>query len=216
MNAAVNLIVRNEEHRLPTLLPYLKEYFEEIIVVDQESIDRTVEVCHDLDVDVISDKPTGYADSSRQLALDNTKADWVFTVDADEIPVIHFLNELEYNIQEPNIDGYYHHMGFFLVEDYSFLQPGILIDLKYQTFDDNPNFQYHNYSSSPNHCRLCKKEALQINPKVHGGIGPKDGSNLKIRHQCCVLQVKTVAEQDRDAQRYTAVDCGYYDPDKYL
>ena len=66
---SLNMVVRNESKRLSVLLPLVKPYFNEIVIIDQQSTDNTVEVAKQFTDKVFTDIPTGYSESSRQLAI---------------------------------------------------------------------------------------------------------------------------------------------------
>jgi len=76
------LIVRDEEAQLPDALASLA-WADEILVVDSESTDRTVEVARAHGARVLVRTFTDFADQ-RNFAIDQLDTDWVFGLDADE------------------------------------------------------------------------------------------------------------------------------------
>src|SRR5882672_7460839 len=77
------LIVKNEARDLPACLDSLKGLADEFVVVDDESSDRTPELCRERGAKVFSKKLDGYG-SQKQYALEHCTGDWAFSIDADE------------------------------------------------------------------------------------------------------------------------------------
>src|SRR6267378_2454874 len=77
------LIVKNEARDLPACLDSLKGLADELVVVDDESSDRTAELARERGARVFSRKLDGYG-SQKQYALERCSGDWVLSIDADE------------------------------------------------------------------------------------------------------------------------------------
>jgi len=86
------LCVKNEIKNLPHSLPLLQKYFNEVIVVDSNSVDGTADFFSTHQFTWNKQYP-----KKRQWILDNitTKHDWVFMVDADEIVTDEFIAGLQ-------------------------------------------------------------------------------------------------------------------------
>ena len=76
------VITRNEEARLPTCLASLA-WADEVVVVDAESTDRTVEIARGVTDRVVVRPWPGFA-AQKNFAADQAQGDWVLSVDADE------------------------------------------------------------------------------------------------------------------------------------
>jgi glycosyltransferase involved in cell wall biosynthesis len=76
------VITRNEEERLPSCLGSLT-WADEIVVVDAESTDRTVEVAREFTDRVVVRPWPGFA-AQKNFAAAQARGDWVLSVDADE------------------------------------------------------------------------------------------------------------------------------------
>ena len=74
----------NEEKNLPLAIASVKGFADEIVVVDMESSDRTVEVAKRLGAKVFSHKKVGYVEPARNYAVSKAKGNYVFILDADE------------------------------------------------------------------------------------------------------------------------------------
>jgi GT2 family glycosyltransferase/tetratricopeptide (TPR) repeat protein len=83
------LMVKNEEKHLPNCLAHVSTYVDEIVVLDHESTDRTVDICRSFPkvVDIQTEHSPLHDGRFRnrllQMALAR-KPDWVLTLDADE------------------------------------------------------------------------------------------------------------------------------------
>ncbi len=82
---SVLIVTRNEEKNLARCLASL-ERFDEILVVDSNSVDKTAEIARSFNVPVINFSWNGAYPKKRQWCLDTLplKHDWVFFIDADE------------------------------------------------------------------------------------------------------------------------------------
>ena len=87
--------VRNEEKNLPHMLPLLKD-FDEVIVVDSQSTDRTQEIVKDFGYRLVEFEWNGHFPKKRNWTLRNVpiKNEWVFFLDADEYLTQDFLKGL--------------------------------------------------------------------------------------------------------------------------
>ena len=85
----------NEESRLAACLGALRN-FDEVIVVDSGSTDRTAEIAREHGAILIGFRWNGQYPKKRQWCLDHleTRHEWVFFVDADEIVTAGLVNEL--------------------------------------------------------------------------------------------------------------------------
>lgn len=83
--AAITAIVhtRNEERNLPDALRSL-DWVDDVLVVDMESEDRTVEIAREHGAEVLTVANVGYVEPARNLALETASGDWVLVLDADE------------------------------------------------------------------------------------------------------------------------------------
>ena len=77
------LIVKNEARDLPGCLDSLKGLSDELVVVDDLSSDRTVDIARERGAKIFSRKLDGYG-SQKQYALEHCTGDWVLSIDADE------------------------------------------------------------------------------------------------------------------------------------
>ena len=104
---SVIICTKNEEANLPHSLPPLIKNFEQVIVVDSNSTDKTVEIAKDGGAEIVNFTWDGQYPKKRQWCLKNLdlKHNWVLMIDADEI----ITNDVIAEIQSLSwdADGYF-------------------------------------------------------------------------------------------------------------
>ncbi len=83
MKLSFCLIVKNEENNLPRCLKSIRELADEIVIVDTDSTDRTVQIARDFGAVVYSEEWKGYGEQ-KNSAAQKASNPWVFSIDADE------------------------------------------------------------------------------------------------------------------------------------
>lgn len=84
MSISVVINTRNEEKNLPRALASVKSLADEVVVVDMESTDKTVDIARKAGAKVFKHKPAGYVEPARNYAIKKTAGEWIFILDADE------------------------------------------------------------------------------------------------------------------------------------
>ncbi len=110
----------NEEDNIRACLDTLR-FADEIVVVDNESVDRTVELAEKAGARVLKYPGAyGYPEPARVYGLTQLQGDWVFILDADERVTPELQDELlRMKTQSNAYDGYWipirnHHFGRWL------------------------------------------------------------------------------------------------------
>lgn len=82
---SVAIATYNEEENIGVCLEAVKDWVDEIIVVDGSSTDKTVEIAEKYGAKVVitTNKPMFHI--NKQMAIDKTKGNWILQLDADEI-----------------------------------------------------------------------------------------------------------------------------------
>lgn len=81
---SVVINTRNEERNLQRAMNSVGGLADEIVVVDMESEDTTVQIAKRAGAKVYSHEPTGYVEPARNFALSKATGDWILVLDADE------------------------------------------------------------------------------------------------------------------------------------
>lgn len=113
---SVIIPVKNEEKMLPLCLERLGR-FDEVLVIDSNSTDRTKQIAQDAGAIVIDFDWNGEFPKKRNWVLMNTelKNDWVLFIDADELVSEAFCEEAFRAIQTQSHAGYWlNYTNYFL------------------------------------------------------------------------------------------------------
>ncbi len=79
------MIVKNEERVIGECLDSVKGQFDEVIVVDTGSTDRTREICKDHGVTLRDFKWVDSFSAARNESMRDAKGEWIFWMDADDV-----------------------------------------------------------------------------------------------------------------------------------
>jgi glycosyltransferase involved in cell wall biosynthesis len=82
---AVVIPSRNSEKKIPNCLNSVKDWGDEIIVLDSESTDKTIEIAKSFNAEVITCPFLGNWAKKRNLGADRAKSDWILSIDTDEV-----------------------------------------------------------------------------------------------------------------------------------
>lgn len=105
---SVIIPVRNEAKNLPRCLQSLRDAGE-VVVVDSQSTDATVEIAREFGAQVVQFHYQGGWPKKRQWAMDTVPLayDWILLLDADEVLTPELTTEIHRAIQSTEINGYY-------------------------------------------------------------------------------------------------------------
>jgi glycosyltransferase involved in cell wall biosynthesis len=102
---SVAIITNNEEENIKGALESVKD-FEDIVVVDSFSEDRTVEICKKYTQRVYQHEWQGFA-KQKQMAVDYAEKQWVLILDADERVTRELRSEIVEKIENSSVGGFY-------------------------------------------------------------------------------------------------------------
>lgn len=105
VSVSVAIITKNEEQNIEDALRSV-DGFEDIVVVDNFSNDRTVEICRKYTERVYQHPWHGYA-RQKQIAIDYANKEWVLILDADERITLDLRREIMENISTTDCNGFY-------------------------------------------------------------------------------------------------------------
>lgn len=100
------MIVKDEEEFLATCLRSIKDYADEIIIVDTGSKDRTVEIAESFGAKVYHHPWENNFSKHRNQSIAYATGDWIFVIDADE-EVVHWDNRIEAVLKNKDVDSVY-------------------------------------------------------------------------------------------------------------
>lgn len=100
------VLTKNEEKNIVDCLDSLS-FCDEIIVVDDKSQDRTVEIAKSYNANVFVHSLGDNFSSQRNYGLEKAKNEWVLFIDADERVSSILAKEISYKISENKKEGFY-------------------------------------------------------------------------------------------------------------
>ncbi len=98
------ILAKNEEKNLKELIPTLS-FCDEILVVDNDSSDKTSEVAKKLGAQVLHDSSTSFS-VLRRIAQKAAKNQWILHIDADERVSARLKNEILEGVQHEKHSAY--------------------------------------------------------------------------------------------------------------
>ncbi len=102
---SVVILTKNEEERIADCIKNIYDWTDEIIIVDDESTDRTTQIAEQLGVKVLARK-MDIEGRHRNWAYRQAKNDWVLSLDADERPTEELKQEIAKVLFNPDCDSY--------------------------------------------------------------------------------------------------------------
>ena len=103
---SVTIITKDEERNIRACLESVK-WADEIVVVDNGSTDRTLEVCQEYGARVFREDWKGYS-TQKNSAVEKARNEWVLSLDADERVSSELRREMEESLAAaPSVDGYW-------------------------------------------------------------------------------------------------------------
>lgn len=104
----ISLVIntKNEEKNIVDCILSAKVIVDEIIVVDMQSSDKTVQLAKELGAKTYFVKDVGFADPARNFALSKATLEWTLMIDADERLTEQLRDKIARLIKNNNFDGY--------------------------------------------------------------------------------------------------------------
>src|SRR5258706_12173918 len=104
MKLSVVLAVRNEEENLAACLTSIKGIADEIVIVDEYSVDKTVEIARRYGARIVEEPHHEIFHITKQKALDLAKGEWILQIDADEIITAELASEMKEIINSDSLN----------------------------------------------------------------------------------------------------------------
>ncbi len=99
---SVVLATRNEEQNIGPCLESVKDIFDEIVIVDEDSTDKTRDIAKKYGAEVYKVKHEPIFHINKQKALEKATGDWVLQLDADERVTQELVNEIKKVVNSSN------------------------------------------------------------------------------------------------------------------
>ena len=138
------LLVRNEETNIRLCLEGLK-WCDEIIIVDMESEDKTVEIAKEYTNKIFSHERIIAFDIAKNYAIEKANSEWVLLIDADEMVTSYLAAELRLIAEKDEVDAVYMPFKNFILGEWN-----------------RAKAWWPNY-----HCRFFRKQSMIITERVH-------------------------------------------------
>ena len=102
------MATHNEEKNLARCLDSVSELADEIIIVDGESTDKTIEIAKKYNAKIFETTNKPIFHINKQKAIDESQGNWILQLDADEALSAELKNEINLVIKSSsNFDGYW-------------------------------------------------------------------------------------------------------------
>lgn len=108
MNISVIVIAKNEEKNIQGCLKSLK-FADEIIVIDNRSVDRTVEIAKSYGAKVYIEAGSDFS-RLRNIGKVKAKGNWLLYIDADERVTVELAREIKAKLKDSSEVSYYYVM----------------------------------------------------------------------------------------------------------
>jgi glycosyltransferase involved in cell wall biosynthesis len=106
MKISATIATKNEEKNILACLKSLS-WADEIIVVDDFSSDKTIEICKKSGAQVFLNDSKGSFHANKNLAIEHASGDWIFSIDADEIVDEKLADSIKIAVTKQEKDGYF-------------------------------------------------------------------------------------------------------------
>lgn len=140
MKLTLGMIVKNEERFLELILPSMKDCFDEIVAVDAESTDRTVQILKDLGAKVKIRKWNYDYAAARNEVIRMATGDWMLQLDADEAMFVEDLQKLRGHLTPDKLGFVLPRISF--VTDFEHWEPRFYPDYQARGFQLGKGFHY--------------------------------------------------------------------------
>jgi len=180
------MVVCDEEARLPAMLADTRPYVDEVILVVQESRDRTLAIARELADTVIEHPCHGHCSPSTPELWERCTGEWVLRLDADE----RLSDYAKANIRAWVADSA---ADFYMLREVTIID-GVAID-------------------DSLHARLCRRSKGIPGVQLHNEVEPvPDAKVVTLADEVAIEHRKTGAEQEADNERYYKLGANHVVP----
>ncbi len=160
MKQKISVVINtlNEEQNLPYALRSVRDWVDEIVVVDMYSDDQTVEVAKKYGAKVFQHERILAFDAARKFAVEQATNEWVLILDADEV-VPTELSKLLFDIA--NTDR----ADAVTIPRLNYLLGDVIMHTGWGPEEDR-------------HLRFFKRDSIVHSPRIHAFISPAEGARV--------------------------------------
>jgi len=101
------ILAKNEEKNLPDCLESIRQLANEIVVIDDNSTDKTIEIAKEFEAKVFTHSLSNDFAQQHNFGLGKAKGDWVLFIDADERVTPDLKKEIILTVKKQNKVGFY-------------------------------------------------------------------------------------------------------------
>lgn len=105
INITIIVHTHNEEKNISDCINPAKLLTDEIVVIDMDSTDKTIEIAKNLNVPVYNFPKSNYVEPAREFGISKAKTDWVLILDADERITKELADEIQDVIRYNQIES---------------------------------------------------------------------------------------------------------------
>lgn len=138
---SVAIITLNEERIIEKTLSGIKDIADEIIIVDSNSTDKTVEIAKSYGAQVFVEDWKGYSDQ-KNSALEKCKCDWILSLDADEYVTKDLSNEISGVVNSADSAGGYKVARKLFIGNKPIVKGGYFPDYQLRLIKKNTNARF--------------------------------------------------------------------------
>lgn len=102
---SASIVTLNEGEKLNNCLESIKDFAQEIVVVDLGSRDESLEIAYKHEAKVYQHKFISFVEMVRNFAMSKTKGDWILVLDPDEVMPDKLKNSLRQIVKKNKVDA---------------------------------------------------------------------------------------------------------------
>lgn len=179
---SVFILTFNEERLIEKCLKKLT-WVDDIVIVDSGSTDSTLEICKKYNANIFHRDFDGFG-AQKQFAINQTKNDWVLSLDADEILTNELVEELQKTLtQELLFSGYY------------LKRKNVFLDKEFKYGPESRQFALRLFNKSKG-----KFDDLQVHENII-----LEGETAKLKHHMLHFKTRSLDSYLERLNRYASI-----------
>lgn len=186
---SVVIITKNESHIIGNTLRSLEGVADDIVIIDSESTDNTIEICRQYRARIIETKWAGYG-VNKNLGIDAAINDWILSLDADEA----LDDELRISLKQLELNN-----------------ENMVFNIRFKNFFCNKWIRYGEWGSDK-HIRLFNRRQVRWNiDEVHEGLVlPQKTRTINLKGNILHYTVNSIREYEHKIDTYARLNANKY------